>query len=311
MRKIRIDFCDFYDGFAKTDHWLWRVLRKRFDLQIYDEPDFLIYSNPLKHVHRLHNCVKIWYAVESWLPDWSECDYALSYHYLDDPRNLRLPLYVEYTDPRELVKQDWDFDDVMKQKTRFCAAVISNATAKHGKQRVQFLDRLHQRKQVDSGGRYANNIGGPLPPGSQHKVAWLRNYRFNLCMENESLAGYTTEKIVEAMRARCVPVYWGNPRIAEEFNPKSFLDLSNFDSDEALVERMLELEADPSAYEAMLREPYFHDDKPNEFFDHDRVLDFFERVFTSPIRPVSQRRKWFQPGRWIAVKKNKPHAMWS
>ncbi len=311
MRKIRIDFCDIWDGFAKTDHWLWRILRERFDLELCDEPDFLIYCNPLKHVHRLHNCVKIWTAVESWLPDWSECDYALTYHYLDDQRHLRLPLYVTYADPMDLVKRDWDFGALLRQKRRFCAAVISNATAKRGRRRVEFLDRLNRRKPVDSGGRYANNIGGPISPGSPNKVAWLRDYRFNLCMENESLAGYTTEKIIEAMLAQCVPVYWGSPRIAEEFNPRSFLDLSAFENDEALIERMLEIDADPSAYESMLREPYFHGDTPNEFFDHARVLDFFERIFSTPIRPVSQRRKWFLPGRWVLAKQNKPHPIWT
>ena len=35
--------------------------------------------------------------------------------------------------------------------------------------------------------------------------------------------------------------------------------------------------------------------------------DFFEHIFTTPIRPVSQRRRLFSFGRWVLVKRNKPH----
>jgi hypothetical protein len=56
-----------------------------------------------------------------------------------------------------------------------------------------------------------------------------------------------------------------------------------------------------------LRQPYFHNNKPNASFDRNRILDQFERIFTTEIRPVSVRRRWIQLGRWIAVKKNMLH----
>jgi hypothetical protein len=216
-------------------------------------------------------------------------------------------LYVLYANPAQLIKREWDFGELLRQKQRFCAAMISNPNAKRGRRRVEFMEQLAARKRVDSGGRHANNIGGPIPNGPAGKIEWLRHYRFNLAMENEELPGYTTEKLVEAMRGRCVPVYWGNPRIAEEFNPRSFLNLADFPNDEALIDRLLELDADANAYEAMLREPYFHNDTPNEFFAAARLVKFLEVVFTNNIRPVSQRRSWFLPGRWTLVKQNKPH----
>jgi len=41
------------------------------------------------------------------------------------------------------------------------------------------------------------------------KLAWLRNYRFNLCPENSNAEGYCTEKLFEAIYSGCVPIYWG------------------------------------------------------------------------------------------------------
>jgi hypothetical protein len=90
-----------------------------------------------------------------------------------------------------------------------------------------------------------------------------------------------------------------------EFNPKSFLNYPDFPSEEALVERIIAIDQDDDLYRDYLRQPYFHDNRPNEFFDRDRLLDQFERIFTTLIRPVGARRRLFQFGRWILVKKNR------
>jgi hypothetical protein len=55
-----------------------------------------------------------------------------------------------------------------------------------------------------------------------------------------------------------------------------------------------------------MRQPFFHQNLPNEYFNPDRVLDFFEKIFNTPIRPVAQRRSFFPMGRWTLVKRNKP-----
>ncbi len=307
MRKVRLDFCDFWPGFCKTDNFFWNLLKTRFDVELHAQPDFLIYSSRESHVHRVHNCVKIYFAVESFLPNWRECDYALTYHYLDDPRHLRLPFYVLQGDAAHLLKCNEDLEKLLAFKTKFCSFVVSNAGKRKTKKRIDFFHRLSQYKRVDSGGRCLNNIGGPVAGGPEGKLAFLRPYKFNIAFENAAIPGYTTEKIFEPMRMRCLPIYWGNPRIAEEFNPQSFLSYFDFPSEEALIERIIELDRDDAQYLDVLRQPYFHGNQPSEWFDQERLLNFFAQIFTERITPVSQRQNFFQIGRWIPVKKNKPH----
>jgi hypothetical protein len=305
MRKIRIDFSDFWPGFCKTDNFFWNTLKTRFDVELHTQPDFLIYSNRLNHVHRVHNCTKIFFPIESYLPDWRECDYAMTSYYLEDPRHLRLPSYVLYDDVRTVMKQGEDAEAILRRKTKFCSFVVSNDN-RHTRIRTQFFKRLSRYKQVDSGGRCLNNIGGPIPGGPLGKREFLKPYKFNLAFENLSITGYTTEKIFEAMWARALPVYWGSSRINEEFNPRSFLNYFDFANEEALIERIIELDRDDNKYLEVLRQPYLHGDRPSEWFDPERFLSFFDRIFSTKITPVSQRRRWFQLGRWIPVKKNRP-----
>src|SRR6266699_6330856 len=141
MRKVRLDFCDFWPGFCKTDNFFWDILKTRFDVELHAQPDFLIYSNRESHVHRVHNCVKIFFAVEAFTPNWNECDYALTCHYLDDPRHLRLPYYVLSGRPEALDNRHDDPEKILASKARFCAFVVGYADQKT-KTRVDFFHRL-------------------------------------------------------------------------------------------------------------------------------------------------------------------------
>jgi hypothetical protein len=256
--------------------------------------------------------VRIFVSGESDLPDFHECDYSIASVKVEDPRHLQLPLYVTWGEPEEIIKQNDDPEKILAAKTKFCSFVISGYNPRKNHNRVAFFQKLSKYKQVDSGGRKFNNIGGPVPGGPRGKIEFLRPYKFNIAFENRSLPGYTTEKIFEPMVARCLPIYWGNPCIAEEFNPKSFLNYFDFYSEEALIEKIIELDNDDAKYLEYLRQPYFYGDKPNQYFNRQRILDFFEKIFSQKITPVAQaRRKAFSFGRlfgrWKLVKRHHWH----
>jgi hypothetical protein len=307
MRKIRLDFCDFTYNFKKADNTLFNLLSERFDLELCEQPDFLIYSC-YGHSHRLHSGVKIFFSGESDRPDFRACDYSIASIKLDDPRHLQLPHYFHTGEPAEIIKRNDQPEAILAAKTKFCSFVVGGYNPRKNGNRVEFFKKLCGYKKVDSGGRKFNNIGGPVPGGAPGKIAFLRAYKFNIAYENRSLPGYTTEKIFEPMVARCLPIYWGDPDIAEHFNPRSFLNRADFPSDEALIEKIIELDRDDQKYLEYLRQPYFHHDTPNVFFSRTRILDFFEKVFTQKITPVAQAgRKAFSFGRlfgrWKLVKR--------
>ena len=57
-----------------------------------------------------------------------------------------------------------------------------------------------------------------------------RNYTFVIAMENQQFPGYVTEKIINAFYSGAIPIYWGASNINEFFNPKAFINVSNFSS---------------------------------------------------------------------------------
>jgi hypothetical protein len=139
------------------------------------------------------------------------------------------------------------------------------------------MERLSRYKPVDSGGTLRNNIGRVIT--EREKVAFLREYKFTIAFENCEQPGYTTEKLVQPMLALSVPIYWGNPLIDRDFNPRSFVNWYDHPSEDEVIARIIEIDQNDDAYLALLREPWFHGNRPSEFMDTERVLAQFRRIF--------------------------------
>lgn len=305
--KVRLDFCDFGPGFQKTNNFFYNILKDHFDIQICDCPDFLIFGDLNRHVHRLYDCIKIYYCVENFKPDFRRYDYCFTCHETEDKRNLRLPYYTQFGGAQHLVKaSDENPDQILASKTRFCCFLAGYANQKT-RVRNDFFHKLCKYKKVDSAGRALNNMGRTVPPGLGPKLDFIRPYKFNIAFENMSMPGYTTEKICDAMRARVMPIYWGNPNIGAEFNSRSFLNYFDFPNEEALIEKIIELDRDDAKYLDYLRQPYFHDNKPNPYFSTERLVEFFRMIFNAPGASAPARREGLQFGRWMFVKKNRPN----
>lgn len=150
-----------------------------------------------------------------------------------------------------------------RPKTRFCNFVASNSRLGNTQVRERFVRQLMAYARVDCPGRVLNNTPR-LPPNVPGSNAWLAkleflsSYRFTIAFENTSADGYITEKIVHPLIAGSIPVYWGDPDAAERYNPEAFVNCHDFDSFEEVIERILEIDADPMRLKAMRRAPMLH-----------------------------------------------------
>lgn len=258
--NLKVQFTDFWPGFNPLNNSFYFLLKNYFDVEISDTPDVLFFScfntNFLKF-----RCPRIFYTGENIRPDFRFCDFAITFDYLELKRHFRLPLYRRWFSESDLTK-DRGVHSIMGQERGFCSFVVSNA--RESEERIRFFHALSEAKQVASGGKYANNIGGPVPD----KRAFIRNYKFNIAFENSSYPGYTTEKIAEAWVEGCIPIYWGNPRIEEEINPDCFINVGKFSSHHEAIEYILEVDTSEELYIKYLEAPFFRNNViPDELRD--------------------------------------------
>jgi hypothetical protein len=273
MRKIKIDFSDFWGGFDKTNNYFYNLLKEEFDVEISNTPDYLFFS-VFGNSHQNYKCKKIFYTGENIAPPLGYCDWSFSFDYLDDSRNYRLPHYLLYDGYYELVRPKIIEDSMVNRK--FCNFVASNGNCQ---ERNQFVQQLSKYKKVDSGGRWMNNIGYAV----SDKRKFQSEYKFSVAFENNAYRPgyewYLTEKIMDPMTVNSIPIYHGGSKISNDFNSKSFVNMHDFISQKNAIDYIIELDNNDDKYIDVLKQPWFIDNQIPDNNKVENIKKFLYKIF--------------------------------
>ncbi len=245
VKKIRISFADYKRPFNPEDNLILDLLRRRYEVEFCDKPDFVI-DIGLGHKYvEYEGSVKILVNGENNHPDFNFFDYAAG---SDDisfgDRYYRLPHFAMYRDFGRMAPVNPLSDDELLNRG-FCSFVVSRGTGRRGDpMRELFFNELSKYKKVDSGGRYLNNIGGPV----HDKLEFCRRYKFHIAFENSSSPGYTTEKLMQAFCADTLPIYYGNPDVGKDFHPEAMVLVRDMDDVKRAIDEIIRLDKDDAAY---------------------------------------------------------------
>lgn len=186
---------------------------------------------------------------------------------------------------------------------KFCNFVYSNDVFGDGAiLRKQFcMDLMNQYKQVDCPGRILTNMkdGIPLRWGVKDgrdsisenwavsKLEFIKRYKFTIAFENTMMAGHTTEKLIHPLYAYSVPIYWGNPEVTADFNPKAFINCNDYDNDmRKVIRRVIELDRDDGQYLEMLRQPPMQ--KSFDFHQEEKARQFLFHIIEKGNKPFTK-----------------------
>lgn len=292
---VKIKFTDMAPEFNVKENFILNILKERYSVELSDEPDFLFYSCFSTNNFEYKNCVKIFIGGEPVFPNFNDCDYAIGYPKLTVPgRYLRVANMLGTSvgiqtspDIQNRIVTDEMFD------RRFCNFIYSNDCWGSGaKLRKEFCQKLMKYKKIDCPGRVlhnmdtdeleqrrANNSINSLVQDynwQESKKNFLTKYKFTIAFENLQIPGFYTEKLVNPFESYSIPIYWGDPEIVSEFNPKAFINVNAYDGDfEAVIERIIELDTDKNLYLSMLKEKPFRLD-----YDFTDVVRFRNFLFS-------------------------------
>ncbi|EOY5111711.1 glycosyltransferase family 10 [Campylobacter lari] len=330
MKKtIKMRFVDWYlqdneENFYS--HYLIKILQERYDIVYSDEPDYIIYSVFEFNRHTNYDCIRILFTEENRRTNWNIADYGIDFDYMNfSDRHIRVPFQFLWLQDDMNIAQKKHVcytGSNYKKRDKFCAYLITDPGRPEWTPRDKFIDLLSMYKRIDSGGRYRNNIGGPI--GNRYgedfnitKRKWLQDYKFNICFENSSAPGYTSEKLFQAFSAGCIPIYWGDtslrcglgleekiscnseidqriPKIPEDLleykiNPKAFINAHNFSTWSELVEEIKRIDQNDDLYLEMLKEPIFLSDFDAVEYSKKKIFDFFDNIFNQNLECALRR----------------------
>lgn len=271
MKTIKVHFCDQSPGHDPNSSLFAKLISRHFDVVMTPkDPDYVfcsVFAGPRNFFGKLPpperflypDAITIMFSGENTMPDLNFCDYGIGFDHLNfGDRYLRLPLYAVYGSYQELLKPRTPITlDDLRARGNFCNFTFSNRRAMPA--RDDFFHRLSAQKHVTSTGRHLRN--SDALDKLQHdgglkktvaKVAYLKQFKFNIAFENCCHPGYTTEKLMEPFVAGCMPIYYGNPLVANDFNTAAFVNAQAYPDLDAAVERVLHLDRDDDALLDML-----------------------------------------------------------
>ena len=312
---IRVKFIGFQsgdhiNGIRLNKTWLYKVLDKNYNIVECEDADYVICSCFSLYEYCGTKQVRIMYSGENYVPDFNLVDYAISSYPVDFfDRNFYLPasLFGYHEDRRFVENRKNCFDkSILNKKTGFANLIASYDS--EGNYRSKVFDTLSQYKKIDSPGKFRKNCECQVRFQDDSKVDFQKRYKFSLCIESAVNQGFNTEKIMDAFYAETVPIYYGDPEIAKIFNPKAFINISDFNSIEEAVSKIIEIDNNDELYLQMLNEPIFVD---NNFISKtfDNAEEFIKHIFEQPIDKAYRRSRvcWPKGHEEFLVKATKTH----
>ena len=294
MKTIKIKFVGFWSDFNETDNLFYNTLKESFDIEISDNPDFLIASclcAPFEYAK--YDCVRIMYVGENISPDFTAFDYVIG---CDDirfaDRYLKYPLSLycnegEFRFPKRPTEEE--AYEILNRKKFFCNFIYGHQSFSN--KREQLFNALDKYKHVESFGTFLNNQPDKRTVRGTSKYEVLRDSKFTIAGESVVYPGFNTEKIRHPLQHNSIPIYAGDPLIKSVFNPKSFIYMEDFETLNDLVDYVISIDSDDQKYVEMIMEPPVRDGYCTELYQE--FKSFLFNIFDQSPEAAQRRMKCF------------------
>ena len=188
-------------------------------------------------------------------------DLALGFDYPEDRNNsskyLRYPYwlmyYFGYTEDKDRIKEEVDrFNSIKNCREKFCSYVAFHDDDGLRKRIIDIVERVDH---VCCGGASYHNDDSLIKEFNDNKTEYIKHFMFNICPENVSVKGYTTEKLFQAFNSGCIPIYYGSLSNPEVFVNKDAIVMYDGNNADEVEQKIRLLRDDLSFYNDFIKQP--------------------------------------------------------
>lgn len=265
---LKIWFTDFWPEW-KDEDFITPILSKHFDNIVLDKdnPDVLFHSI-FGHSSENWSCPKILYLAENIRSGYNptilkniELAFKAAIATITfDPEtenNFRLPLWQVYLLLRPELKEKLYNRVHHDNFDKWGSFVVSNPS---NFMRNSAYQMLNGYKRVNSYGKlYTNDNSLIIASQNRYwrdaKYEFFNNttHKFMMAYENTPCSYYCTEKLMDAFLAGSVPIYWGDPKVNEDWNEKAFINATKGN----LLETIKLIDTNDKLFQEIYNEPVF------------------------------------------------------
>jgi hypothetical protein len=226
----------------------------------------------------VHVYLSPWRLYEDLMLKDKRINLSIGFDYLDNYKYIRFPYWIttmlQPTDSLNSIQNIINSIEGNKNsinREKFSAFICR---LDYFGDRAKFADLVAQINPINFPGNFRHNDDSLQKNYNDDKIEYLKQFKFNLCPENSDNNGYVTEKIFDAIKAGCIPIYWGsenNPE-PEILNQSRILFLKLDEDNTDVINKIKFLNENPQAYQEFVNQTVF---QPNAA---EHIYGFFERL---------------------------------
>lgn len=292
LEKIVVAFCDMWPGFNCNRNFIMNALREEAKSTEFEgieyskavEPNIVIFGPYSKNWTEIPDRIpKVYFSAENWPePNDPRINLYLTSSRIENDIRMRIPTWMTFIDwfsGATVLPERCEDNPILlpvhfamtphpirfKDRKEFCGFVVSNPICQMRNETFQIVDTY---KRVNSGGALYNNIGGQLSLkyagggcGDISKHHFFTDHKITISFENSQASGYITEKVLHAKMAGCLPIYWGDLDTDTDFVPNSFINVSNIQSPDKVLEVIKMIETNEEFCSAVASTPILNEEK--------------------------------------------------
>ena len=271
MSKVKIKFSNWWTQELRIDEFgpIFSnnpyLIKKGIELEITNNPEFIIYGTYGDFISAAcsddSSAIKILFITEPLSADFMLFDYCIGF----DPYSYgdRYCYYPDFLYSPGTSISDISFDEaknILHNKKYFCDFIYSHDG--RDVSRKKYFDLLNSYKRVESAGTYLNNQPDNLAvdfkkDGDTSKYDFQSKCKFSLCIQSIDKEWFINEKIMHAIRANSIPIFYGTNKLKNIINEDRVIFINDFDSDEELLQRIIQIDNDDDLYCKIISKPFF------------------------------------------------------
>lgn len=187
-----------------------------------------------------------------------------------------------YFELQSLIGTKFDKNDLRLDKNQTRPFMLAYC-ASNPKPMRDHLFRLIQKHEPTAHGigRCCGTPGYQVGEHATWRENWqhYRKYRFTIAMENLAAPNYVTEKLLNAILAGSIPIYYGDPEwVKRVFNEKAIIFVQDFPSLEACAQYVLAVDRNPSWLAQYQNQPVFVKDWSWFTEDESEINDDYKKM---------------------------------
>ena len=95
------------------------------------------------------------------------------------------------------------------------------------------------------------------------------------------------------MLENSIPIYWGDPIIYKDFNTKSFINYSDYENEDDLINKIIDIDNNLINYIKILNESWFNNNELPAYLEESNIIKRFDFIFNNAWKhkPVSKTYK--------------------